>query len=256
MRSFIERFSLGGRKALVTGGSKGIGLEIVKVLADAGADLAVVGRDREGLEEAGSAIAAAGRRGVIIEADLATVAGATAAAAQALDAFGTIDILVNNAGITVIKDIVSTTADDWDRIMAVNLRAPFLLARAVAPGMIAQRRGKIVNISSQSGVLALDDHSAYSASKGGLNMLTKAMTAEWSRYNIQCNAVCPTIIMTAMGEKVWGDPAKSQPMLDKMPLGRFGKPVEIADLVLYLSSAASDLVCGQIILADGGFSAM
>ncbi len=256
MAAFVERFSLHGRRALVTGGSKGIGLEIVRVLADAGADVAVVGRDPEGLAEARAAVEVAGRRAAIIEADLGTVDGPGEAARHAQAELGTIDILVNNAGITVIKDIVHTTAADWDRIMAVNLRAPFLLAQALAPAMIAQRRGKVINISSQSGVVALDDHAAYSASKGGLNMLTKAMTAEWSRHNIQCNAVCPTIIMTDMGQKVWGDPKKSQPMLDKMPLGRFGQPVEIADLVLFLASGASDLICGQVLLADGGFTAM
>ncbi|MEM7025593.1 MAG: SDR family oxidoreductase, partial [Pseudomonadota bacterium] len=178
-----------------------------------------------------------------------------AAAQQALDRFGVIDILVNNAGTTLVQDLLTMPVEGWDHLQAVNLRAPFLFAQAVAPGMIAQRRGKIVNISSQSGIAALDDHAAYSASKAGLNMLTKAMTMEWARYNIQANAICPTVIMTAMGEKVWSDPVKSQPMLDRIPLGRFGQPIEIADLALFLSAPASDLICGQIILADGGFTA-
>jgi 2-deoxy-D-gluconate 3-dehydrogenase len=253
--SFVERFSVTGRKALVTGGSKGLGLEIATVLADAGADVAVVGRDSAGLSEACAAIDAAGRESLAIEADFATVEGPRAAARQALEAFGVVDILVNNAGTTLVQDLLTTPAEGWDHIQAVNLRAPFLLAQAIAPGMIAQRRGKIVNISSQSGIAALDDHAAYSASKAGLNMLTKAMTIEWARHNIQANAICPTVIMTAMGEKVWSDPVKSQPMLDRIPLGRFGQPIEIADLALFLSSSASDLICGQIIVADGGFTA-
>jgi NAD(P)-dependent dehydrogenase (short-subunit alcohol dehydrogenase family) len=253
--SFVERFSVTGRKALVTGGSKGLGLEIASVLADAGADVAVVGRDRAGLGEACAAIDAAGRRSLAIEADLATVEGAQSAAQRALAAFGVVDILVNNAGTTLVQNLLTTPPEGWDRLQAINLRAPFLLAQAVAPKMIAQRRGKIVNISSQAAVAALDNHAAYSASKAGLNMLTKAMTVEWARHNVQANAICPTIVMTAMGQKVWSDPVKSQPMLDRIPLGRFGQPVEIADLTLFLCSYASDLLCGQIIVADGGFTA-
>jgi NAD(P)-dependent dehydrogenase (short-subunit alcohol dehydrogenase family) len=192
----------------------------------------------------------------VIEADLQTVDGPREAAARALERFGVVDILVNNAGITFVEDIVDTTVEHWDAIMAVNLRAPFLLAQALAPKMIAQRRGKIVNVSSQSGVRALQAHAAYGASKGGLNMLTKVMTAEWARFNVQSNAVCPTVIMTPMGRQVWGDPAKGQPMLDRIPAGRFGEPVEVADVVLFLCSSASDMICGETILVDGGFSSL
>ncbi|MEM7022116.1 MAG: SDR family NAD(P)-dependent oxidoreductase, partial [Pseudomonadota bacterium] len=219
---FVERFSVAGRKALVTGGSKGLGLEIAGVLADAGADVGVVGRDAAGLDEARGVIEDAGRRAVTIEADFGTVEGPRDAARQALEAFGVVDILVNNAGTTLVQDLLTTPAEGWDHILAVNLRAPFLMAQGVAPGMIAQRRGKIVNISSQAGIAALDDHAAYSASKAGLNMLTKAMTIEWARHNIQANAICPTVIMTAMGKQVWSDPVKNQPMLDRISLGRFG----------------------------------
>jgi NAD(P)-dependent dehydrogenase (short-subunit alcohol dehydrogenase family) len=122
--------------------------------------------------------------------------------------------------------------------------------------MIEQRRGKIINISSQAGVVALDDHAAYAASKGGLNMLTKVTAAELGRYNIQCNAVAPTVILTEMGEKVWGEPAKGDPMKAKIPLRRFGQPSEVADLVLFLASPASDLITGQVILIDGGYTAV
>jgi 2-deoxy-D-gluconate 3-dehydrogenase len=173
-----------------------------------------------------------------------------------LAAFGTIDILVNNAGIALIDPLLDAKVADWDMTMAVNLRAPFLLAREIVPGMIAKRRGKIVNVSSQAGVVGLEAHGAYCASKGGLNMLTKVMTVEWTKHNIQINSVCPTVILTPMGEKVWGEPAKGEPMLAKIPANRFGKPVEVADMILYLSSSASDLVCGQDMLIDGGYTAI
>jgi 2-deoxy-D-gluconate 3-dehydrogenase len=166
-----------------------------------------------------------------------------------------VDILVNNAGITAIESILDAKVESWDRIMAVNLRAPFLLAQALAPKMIERRAGKIINISSQTSDVALENHAAYMSSKAGLNALTKVMTVEWARYNIQSNAVCPTVIMTPMGEKVWGDPKVGEPMRAKIPLGRFGKPIEIADIVLFLASPASDLITGQMIFADGGFTA-
>lgn len=254
--SYLERFSLQGRKALVTGGSKGIGAVAARELAEAGAEVAIVGRDRAGLEATRNAIEALGRRCAIIEADLETADGPRHAAATALAQFGVVDILVNNAGIARIHSLLELSVEDWDATQAVNLRAPFLLAQALAPKMIEQRRGKIINISSQAGNVALDGHAAYSASKGGLNMLTKTMAAEWGKYNIQTNAIAPTVILTPMGEQVWGDPAKGNPMLAKIPLGRFGKPIEVADLILFLASPASDLICGEVILIDGGYTAI
>ena len=255
MTDWIKRHALEGRRALVTGATKGIGLEACKVLADAGADIAAVGRDEKGLAEVTAAVQAIGRRCVPIAADLSTLEGPKEAAAKALAAFGTIDILVNNAGVTTIKSIIDTPDEDWDWVNNVNLRAPFLLAQALAPNMIKQKLGKIINISSQSGVVALQDHSAYGASKGGLNMLTKVMTIEWAKHNIQANTICPTVILTPMGEMVWGDPAKGEPMKAKIPAARFGKTVEVADLILFLASSASDLINGQDILIDGGFTA-
>jgi NAD(P)-dependent dehydrogenase (short-subunit alcohol dehydrogenase family) len=256
MEQWTERFSLKGKKAMVTGASKGIGLAICQVMADAGADIVVTARDGDGLKEAKEAIEAKGRKALMVEADLASERETRGAAEVALKAFGTIDILVNNAGVALVAPLLEASVEDWDKTMAINLRAPFLLSQALAPGMIRQKAGKIINISSQAGVIGLDDHAAYCASKGGLNQLTRVMTSEWSRHNIQINAICPTVILTPMGEKVWGTPEKGGPMLAKIPLGRFGKPVEVADLVLYLASPASDLVTGQCILIDGGYTAI
>ena len=254
--SWQQRFSVEGKRALVTGASKGIGSEICAVLADAGADIAAVARDQAGLAEVAETVRGHGRECRTIEADLSTVDGPRDAAAAALEAFGTIDILVNNAGIALNAPLLDATVEDWDTTMAVNLRAPFLIAQALAPGMIAKKAGKIINVSSQAGIIAIPDHAAYSSSKGGLNALTRAMMVEWAPHNIQVNAVCPTIILTPLGKRVWGDPAKGQPMLDRTPLGRFGEPIEIADMVLYLASPASDLVNGTSMLADGGFSSI
>lgn len=256
MADWIKRFALTGKRAMVTGATKGIGLEACKVLADAGADIAAVGRDPEGLKIVKAAVEAMGRRCLAISADMSTVDGPAHAARKALETFGTIDILVNNAGIALVDSLINARVEDWDATMAVNLRAPFLLAREIAPAMIRQKAGKIINVSSQAGIIGLEDHAAYCASKGGLNMLTKVMTVEWAKYNIQTNTVCPTVILTPMGEEVWGKPEKGDPMKAKTPGGRFGKPLEVADAMLFLASSASDMICGHDLLIDGGYTAI
>lgn len=256
MSDYASRFSVQGKRALVTGASKGIGADIATVLADAGADVGIVGRDVEGLEATRQAIVSKGRRCVVIQADLRTVEGPRAAGLRALEFFGTLDILVNNAGVFHRQSILETTVEHWEETQAVNLRAPFLLAQVIVPGMIEQRSGKVINVSSLASVVGCEGHAGYSASKGGMNMLTRVMAAEWGPFNIQTNAIAPAIVLTDMGKKVWGDEAKSAPVKARIPLHRFGGPIEIADLVLYLASPASDYVCGQVVLIDGGYSAV
>jgi 2-deoxy-D-gluconate 3-dehydrogenase len=160
--------------------------------------------------------------------------------------------------MTAVKALVFDTFGtvvDWRSGIARAL-APFLLAQTVVPKMIKQGRGKVINISSLAGGLAPLGHGAYSASKAGLNLLTQTMAAEWGRFNIQANAVAPTVILTEMGQKVWGDPAKGDPMKARIPARRFGEPIEVADLVLFLASSASNFIGGQVIRLDGGFSAV
>ncbi|MEM6762434.1 MAG: glucose 1-dehydrogenase [Pseudomonadota bacterium] len=256
MTRWVERFSLAGRKALITGASKGIGAEIARVYADAGADIVAVGRDLPGLEETAESVRALGRQCLTVSAELADAAGPAKAAKEALDAWGTIDILVNNAGIARVAPALELSVEDWDETYAVNVRAPFLLAQALAPGMIAQRWGKVVMISSQAGVIAVKDHAAYSASKGAMNALTKALMVEWAPHNIQVNAICPTVVLTDMGRKVWGREEKGGPMRRATPLGRFGEPVEIADCALYLASPAAELINGEVLLIEGGYASV
>lgn len=256
MPDWTSRFSLAGRKALVTGASKGIGAEICAVFADAGADIVAVARDRDGLLATAAVVRGHGCRCLALEADLASIQSTTHVAAEALRAWGPIDILVNCAAITHVGPATSFPVDQWDEIMAVNLRAPFLLAQALGPAMIAQNWGKIINISSQTGVIALDDHAAYASSKGGLNALTKSLCAEWARHNVQVNAICPTVVLTPMGLKVWGDAAKADPMIHGTPARRFGQPIEVADMALYLASPASGLVNGALMMIEGGYSSV
>jgi 2-deoxy-D-gluconate 3-dehydrogenase len=256
MPDHASRFNVEGKRALVTGASRGIGAEIAAVLANAGADVGIVGTNLAGLEATRRAIEGKGRRCVAIEADFRTVDGPRTAGARALEFFGTVDILVNNAGVFHRQSILETTPEEWEETQAVNLRAPFLLAQAVVPGMIAQRSGKVINISSLASVVGCDGHASYSASKGGMNMLTRVMAVEWGPFNIQTNAISPAIVLTDMARTVWADEAKSGPVKARIPLHRFCEPLEVAELVLYLASPASDYICGQVIMLDGGYSAV
>lgn len=251
-----DRFSLRGRKALVTGASKGIGAEICAVFAEAGADIVALGRDEADLAATAEAVRAHGRRCLTLTSEMASPSEPVAACEHALAEWGTIDILVNSAGIANVAPAVDFSTDDWDRMMAVNLRAPFLTARTLAPAMIAQRWGKVINISSQTGVIALDDHAAYAASKGGLNALTKSLCAEWARHNVQVNAICPTVVMTPMGRQVWGQPEKGDPFRNATPARRFAETTEIADAALYLASDASSMVNGALLMVEGGFTSV
>ncbi len=251
-----DRFSLAGRKALVTGASKGIGAEICAVFAEAGADIVALGRDEADLVATAELVRAHGRRCLTLVAEMASPTEPVTACERALAEWGTIDILVNSAGIASVAPAVAVMTEDWDEMMAVNLRAPFLAARTLAPAMIAQRWGKVIMISSQTGVIALDDHAAYATSKGGLNALTKSLCAEWARHNVQVNAICPTVVMTPMGKAVWGKPEKGDPFRNATPARRFAEPVEVADAALYLASDASAMVNGALLMVEGGFTSV
>ena len=246
-----DRFSISGKTAVITGASSGIGAEIARVFSEANARVIAAGQSLERLnllqEEIGCEV---------VVSDISTVGGCQKLVSQALALTKKIDVLVNSAGIAVVGSFLAYSAKDWDRTMAINLRAPFLLAKGFAPGMIAAKSGKIINISSQTGVIALENHSAYASSKGGLNSLTKSLMTELAPYNIQVNAICPTVVLTEMGKKIWSSPEKSGPMIASTPLGRFGEPVEIADLALYLASPSSDLVNGTLMMIEGGYSSV
>ena len=253
--TWTSRFSLEGKIALVTGGTSGIGYVAAQVLADAGADVVAAGTPGHKPEDVVGAITGLGRKAEVLTHDLATPDGPVRLAREAIGVFGRIDILVNNAGIARNALLLDATIEEWDMTMAVNLRAPFLIAKEIAPQMIARKAGKIINVSSQTSVVGLLEHGAYMASKAGLNALTKVMTLEWAQHNVQSNAVCPTVVLTPMGQRVWGQPEKGEPMLAKIPLGRFGKPIEVADAILFLASPASDLISGETLMLDGGYTA-
>lgn len=234
-----------GKRALVTGAGKGIGREIVKVLAECGADVVAISRTQADLD---SLSAETGCSSIVAEL------GDAQAARKAAEDAGPIDLLVNNAGIAVIQPFLEASVEGWDQTMAVNLRAAFIVGQVVAQGMVKRGKGgAIVNVSSQAGIAALNDHAAYGASKAGLDHLTRVMAQELGPHQIRVNSVNPTVILTPMGEKVWGDPAKGDPMKAKIPLGRFGYPIHVAQAVAYLLSDLSDMITGIVMPVDGGY---
>ncbi|CAM9183380.1 unnamed protein product [Hapterophycus canaliculatus] len=250
---------LAGKSAIVTGGSAGIGASITEALLQAGASVAVLARSRSKfdqllpvLEEKKLPV----ERTHFISIDLSSTDDVRRATIEANEwAGGCADILVNNAGVATIAPILEATIEDWDWTMNVNVRAAFIMGQECAKRMIARGEGgKIVSVSSTASLFALHDHAAYCTSKAAINGLTQVMSAEWSKYDINCNTVGPTIVLTDMGAKAWGDPEKGDPMIDRTPLGRFAEPWEMAHGVVYLVSPSSSQMCGQMLLLDGGIT--
>jgi len=246
---------LKGKHAIVTGATKGIGREIALRLAAEGCDVGITGRDLGELESLKGEIRGCGVRCVSHPADLSDAAATVEMARTLAAALDPVDILVNNAGTTYPETILDLDVAHWDITLAVNLRAPALITREVAAGMAKRRSGAIVNITSQAGLTALEEHAAYCASKFGLHGLTKVLALELGPVGVRVNAVAPTVTLTPMGEKVWGPPEKSGPMLAKIPLGRFAYPNNVADAVLFLVSDAASMIHGEILTLDGGYTA-
>jgi NAD(P)-dependent dehydrogenase (short-subunit alcohol dehydrogenase family) len=253
----VSSFRLDGRRALVTGATRGIGAAVAEALAAAGADLVLTARTVGDIEAMAASLAARyGIRTAAVPADLMTADGVERLAAESLAVFGGLDVLVNNAGISYPERVVDVSADLWDAVMAVNLRAPALLGSRIGRAMVAAGTGgKIVNMASAAGLRALDEHYAYCASKAGLIMATKVQALELGPHGIQSNVVCPTVIMTEMGQRVWGEQAKAAPMLARIPAGHFGAPRHVADVVVFLASSAADMVNGVELPVDGGYTA-
>lgn len=246
-------FSLSGRRALVTGSPQGIGFALASALAAAGASVILNGRDPAKLAAAAGKLRAAGHTSVDTAAfDVTDEAGVNSAAAV----FGEIDILVNNTGINIRGPLEKTTLADWDTVIRTNLTSAFLIARAVAPGMIARGSGKIINICSLMSELARPTIAPYAAAKGGLKMLTRSMCAEWARHNLQINGIAPGYILTELTAPLAADPKFDAWIKARTPAGRWGTVADLTGACVFLASPASDFVNGQIITIDGGISAV
>jgi NAD(P)-dependent dehydrogenase (short-subunit alcohol dehydrogenase family) len=252
----VSSLRLDGKRALITGATKGIGADIARAFAAAGASLVLSGRDHAELSAAESALTEEfGARVATAAVDLAQPQAPTELAQRAAAAFGGLDVLVNNAGISHPQPAVETDPQKFDDTIAVNLRAPALLAAAVGAAMVAQGTGgSIITVASAAALCPLPDHYAYCASKAGLVMATKVLARELGAYGIRANSVCPTVVLTEMGQRVWGEESKAAPMLARIPLGRFALPREVSDTVLWLASDAASMISGADIPVDGGYT--
>ncbi|WP_206098487.1 SDR family NAD(P)-dependent oxidoreductase [Paenibacillus montanisoli] len=249
-------FSLEGKTALITGGTQGLGLEFARALGRAGAEVVVTSRDLHKAEEAAAALTKeTGKRAAGIALNVLEYAQIERAVSEVIEKFGHIDILINNAGVNVRKPILEYDEASWELVQGTNLKAPFLCAKAVVPHMIKRKFGRIINIASMLGTVALAERSAYCSSKGGLIQLTKVMALEWAEHNITANAVCPGPFATELNQIVMNNPEANQFFMNHLAIKRWGKPDELSGLLVYLASDASSFMTGSSIVIDGGWTA-
>ncbi len=248
-------FDLTGRVALVTGAGRGLGRTMALALAAAGADLAVSSRTPAEIESLAAEVRALGRGAIAVAADIAIEADAERLVAACVARLGKLDILVNNAGINVRKPLLELPAEEFHRVLATNLEGPFFCAKAAGRHMVERGSGKVINVSSIMGRVALPGQTAYAASKGALEQLTKVMALEWAPHNVQVNAIGPAYFETDLTRPLFEDAERNAFITSRTPMGRWGQPHELAGAVIFLASPASDYVTGHTLMVDGGWTA-
>lgn len=250
-------FSLEGKVAVVTGGARGLGKAAAMGLAEYGADLVVTATPGhiDGAEKVAAEIQGLGRKAIALPLEVRDKSSIEQMADAALSHFGRIDILVNNAGTNIPKPSLEVTEEEWDTILDTNLKGLFFCCQAIGRNMVERGSGKIINMSSQSGVVGIERRAAYCASKGAVILLTKVLALEWAPHNVMVNAVAPTFIETDLTRPMLADPEWGAEVLRRIPLGRVGQPDDVAGAVIYLASPAADLVTGHTLVVDGGWTA-
>lgn len=267
----MDKYSVDGKVAIVTGSGRGIGKAIALTLAEAGADITLVARTKEQIDATAEEIRKMGRKVLSLPTDVTKQDQVRKAVDETVVHFGRIDILCNNAGVYVNKPIINIagekfrgtagseaangealTLEDWRKVIKTNLTSAFLFAQAVGPHMMKQKKGKVINISSTSGDEGTPLLSAYCVSKAGLKSFTRCLASEWAPFGINVNAVAPGVIDTGMAEPFLKDPKMAKAMIKPIPFGRAGDSREVSYLVLFLASAASDYITGQTFIIDGG----
>ena len=248
-------FDLRGRVALVTASARGLGRACALALAHAGADVALGLRRRESGKSLASEIASMGRRALPLQMDMESLDEIRAAIEEAHRHFGRIDILVNNAGVSPESPAIDVPEADFDYMVRVNLKGTFFASQAVGRLMIAQRYGRIVNMSSQAGSVGIRDHAVYCATKGGVEQFTRVLALEWGHRGVTVNAVAPTFIRTPGTAERLDQPDYLKSVLDRIPIGRVGTIDDVAGAVIYLASPAGGMVNGEVLKVDGGWTA-
>jgi NAD(P)-dependent dehydrogenase (short-subunit alcohol dehydrogenase family) len=245
-------FSLADKVAVITGGAAGIGRAIADLFGQKGAKLVLVDKS-ESVRDVAAEFSTNGIESLGLATDITIRANIEQFVEEASSRFGSIDILVNNAGVVLLAPAEDLTDQAWDVTMAVNLKAPYMISQVVGRKMIAQRSGKIINLASQAGLVALDQHLAYCASKAAIISLTKVLAYEWGRYQINVNSISPTVVLTELGKKAWAGEV-GEAFKAKIPIGRFAYPEEIAAAALFLASNAADMISGENLVVDGGYT--
>ena len=246
-------FELTGKTAFVTGASRGIGKVIAVALAEAGADVALVARSEAGLADTASEITALGRKAFVIPADVTSQPAVADAAAAAIDQLGHVDIVVNNAGgsnfMVGFRDLRLT---GWDKIMRLNLDSAVYVCHAFAGHLLDRGEGSVINVASVAGVAASPLISPYGAAKAGLISLTKSLAVEWAPQSVRVNALCPGWTATDLNRNLWQDEVAGPATIATVPMQRWARPEEMAGPAVFLASAASSYMTGQVLLIDGG----
>jgi len=252
----FPNFDLNGQVALVTGAARGLGRAISLALANAGAEVALGLRDRNTGSDLVNEIEAMGRRALPLQMDMAHMDQISSAVEEAVGHFGRLDILVNNAGVAPGNPAEEFTEEDFDYTMAVNVKGTFFASQAAGRVMIRQKHGRIINMSSQAGFVALPTESVYCTSKAAIVHLTKCLAVEWGGHNITVNAIAPTFIFTPGTEEALADPKFRADTIERIAaLHRIGDPMEVTGAVVFLASPAASLITGHTILIDGGWTA-
>jgi NAD(P)-dependent dehydrogenase (short-subunit alcohol dehydrogenase family) len=250
-----DLFRLDGRVALVTGSAQGLGKDIALTLAQAGASLILA--DLVVAAETAKQVEAMRSRCISIQADISNEKDVEKLVQQAIDEYGKVDVLINNAGISQLSFAPTEEAslEEWDKVIAVNLRGTFLCCKYIGKEMIKGGGGSIVNISTTAGITGVPRAPAYCASKAGVILLTKSLALEWARYKIRVNAIAPHYLETALSEGLRASEKAYTGLIKQIPLRRFGKTSEIVGAVLFLASGASSYMTGSVVVADGGYLA-
>ena len=250
-----QGFDLTGKAIIVTGAGTGIGKAIAVGLAQAGADLVLIGRRPEPLKEAEGEVSAQGVKALVLPGDISNPGFQAEAVSKTIKAFGKIDVLINNAAVLFKGPIEETTEEVWDATIDINLKGNFFMALAVGKEMIKSKKGKIINILSNCSFVAEHGIGAYCISKGGLLMVTRCLATEWGPYGIQVNGIGPAFVRTPMNDPVLADPHFVEWSSNRIPLHRMGQPEEMVGAAIYMASDSASFVNGAVLMIDGGFTA-